>query len=157
MFSARLPWHVPENALTAHVPLVAPGGAADRGEAPADHAGFRRGINQIKKPRRARIERMEAMTIARHVADALPFQRIHFGCHRVGQAFSVGQNAAKPRVDRVVKRDRLLTGAAVHIAQHVDGRGHGVVDVDAAGHCHAGGGDRRRLGPMIHRGDQCRL
>ena len=34
---------------------------ADGGKATADHAGLRRGIDQIQQTRRARVERMEAM------------------------------------------------------------------------------------------------
>ena len=52
------------------------------------------------------------------------------------------------------KNQRLLAGAAMHVAEHVDGRGHGAVDADAAGRGHAGDGDRRRLRPVIDRGHQ---
>ena len=58
--------------------------------------------------------------------------------------------------DRLVDLDALLAGAAMHVAQHVDRRGHGVVDADAAGRGHPGDGDRRRLRPVIDRRHQRR-
>ena len=117
---------------------------------PRDRAGLRRSVDQLQQARRAGIERMEAVAVARHVADALLGERIDLGRDRRVEV-------AAARRHRVVERHRLLAGAAMHVAQHVDRRRHGVVDVDAAAHRHAGGGDRRRLRAVIDRRDQRRL
>jgi hypothetical protein len=64
--------------------------AADGGKAPADRAGLRRSIDQFQQTRRARIERMEAVPEARHMANALLLQRRDFGRHGRCHALVVG-------------------------------------------------------------------
>src|SRR6056297_2139918 len=58
------------------------------------------------------------------------------------------------RTDALVEHDRLFPGAAMHITQHVEPGGHGVVEPHTAGRRHACRRDRRGLRPMINGGNE---
>jgi hypothetical protein len=122
-------------------------GPADRGEATTDHASGCCRLDHLEQPRCAWIDRVEAMAEAGHELDAALGHGRQLGLDRRRER----QAAVHAGGDRLVDLDALLAGTAVHVAQDIDRRGHGVVDADAAGRGHAGDGDRRCLRPVIDR------
>ena len=120
----------------------------DVGEAPADDAARGEVAGQFQQARGARIDRVEAVAEPGHIALLLGEEAVEPGRHGLAQ-----KGAAIDRGGDVAEEgQRLLAGAAMHVAQHVDRRRHGAVDADAAGRGHAGDGDRRRLRAVVDGG-----
>ncbi len=56
--------------------------------------------------------------------------------------------------DFEVNLKRPLPGTAMHIAEHIDRRGHRAVDTNPAGHCHPRRGDGGRQRSVVDGGDK---
>ena len=93
------------------------------------------------------------MPKTRHMADRLIGQRPQL-CVDGVRDVPLCRLTVEARRDRIEQRHALLAGATMHVAQHVDGAGHGIVDPHAAGHRHAGGRDRGSLRAVINRSNQ---
>src|SRR5262249_47616147 len=109
--------------------------AADGGEASAHRAAGSGGLDQPEQTRRTRIAGMKAMPEAGDVARARFGQRLDFSADGLRQLRLVDW-AADARGDGIIKRDALLARAAMDVAEHINGRGHGIVDADPAGDRH---------------------
>src|SRR5215468_3101138 len=112
--------------------------AADGGEASAHRAAGGGGVDQREQARRTRIAGMKAVPKAGNVPGARFGQRLHFSADGLRQLRLADRTAAHARGDGIIKRDALLARSAMHVAEHVDGRGHGIVDANPASDRHPG-------------------
>ncbi|MNL03215.1 hypothetical protein D3C87_1237450 [compost metagenome] len=109
-------------------------------------------LHKRKQLARARIHRMKAMAKAGNERPGIqhPTHLLRGGLRQV-------RPLVQGRSHTLIKLQASLPGAAMHIAQYIDGRGHGPVHADAAGAGHAGDRDGRRMRTVIHAGHQGRF
>src|SRR5690606_37478712 len=99
----------------------------------------------FQKSRRARVNWVESVAEAWHIAFRLGEKPVQLRGNRIFDSCT----AVHRHGDIAEKGERLFAGAAMHITQHVDGRGHGAVYPDSAGCGHACDCDRWRLGSVV--------